>query len=631
MTLWDGRENMSENTNYWDHPTPPKDFFERVEEQFDQYLFFENMESGKREYTCTACHKSFIIAPLHQKRTVYPEDVDLWRANVNDEAICPKCHKRATVKNIKLMKNVPHQQRCNIAVMVDSPEDVWLICYISFKKEKSGKVDHHKIQFYHLVPGDSYQFKSWGLGDNLMRQKLLENPFTWHHGLWTEQYDYKVDLCGNRLEDTFLKYALELKDGQCYTNKRYFYIPDVKYLCWFARHPQFEFLMKLGHVEVVHEIMEKHSDFKSLLNWEAKKPWDLFNITHEDYKIWKKYQLDFSLYKIFRRLGVHGEKGWKLANDIADMVNGSSWRIRPGDAYKFIAKCKKVNTSPREIVNYINKVRKNSGGGCWHCPGITLHQAYTTWMDYIDMAIGADKLKSISLMPKDLQAAHNQMLGTKKHNAKIGNRNWRDEYNKYFKAGATYAQDINKKFPKIERIYKAIADKFAYENERYALVVPKSVQEVYAECTYLRLCVTRPGPQQYRYWERVSRRESYMMFLRDKQYPDRPFYLIEVEPCGTIRQKRSFDDLQYSDIDDAVEFLKEWQAAIQSRMTSNDRKLAKKSREQREIDLQGLREEKKVVRTGYLTGQLLADVLEADLLEVTVEEPKQKNQKRKVG
>lgn len=620
---------MSENTNYWDHPTPPKDFFERVEEQFEQYLFFENLENGKREYTCTACHKSFVIDPLYQKRTVKPEDIELWRANVNDEAICPKCHKRATVKNIKLLKNLPNQQRCNIAVMVDNPEDVWLICYISFKRDKAGNVAHHKIQFYHLVPGDSYQFKSWGLGDNLMRQKLLENPFTWHHGLWTEQYDYKVDLCGNRLEDTFLKYALELKDGQCYGGKRYYHIPDVKYLCWFARHPQFEFLMKLGHVEVVHEIMEKHSDFKSLLNWEAKKPWDLFNITHEDYKIWKTYKLDFSLYKVFRRLGVHGEKGWKLASDITDMVDSNGWRAHVNDAYKFIAKCKKVAISPREVVKYIHKVFKSSGGGCWHCPGITLHQAYTTWMDYIDMAIGADKLNAINPLPKGLHAAHNQMLGVKKRYKK--GKNWREEYNKYLKAGVSYAADINKKYPRVEKIYANIADKFAYENDQYAIVVPKSVQEIYAECTYLRLCVTRPGPQQYRYWDRVSRRDSYMMFLRNKKNPDMPFYLIEVEPCGTVRQKRSFDDLQYADIDDAVDFLKEWQEAIQSRMTPYDKKLARKSREQREMDLRGLREEKKIVRTGYLTGQLLADVLEADLLEVGVAEPKANKKQRKVG
>lgn len=617
---------MSENTNYWDHPDPPKDFFERVENQFDQYLYFENLPDGKREFTCTACQKTFVIDPLYQKRTVKPEDVDLWQSHVNDKVMCPKCHKYGTMKNIKRLKNLPLQQRCNIAVLVDDPNDVWLVGYLSHKKGKDGTVTHHKVQFYHLVPGDSYQFKSWGLGDNPMRQKILENPFTWHHGLWTEQYDYKIDFCGNKLEDTFLKYALEFNDKQCYTSKKYYYIPDVKYLCWFARHPQLEFLMKLGHVEIVHEMLEKHTDFKSLFNWDAKKPWDLFKISHEDYKIWKNYKLDFSLYKVFKRLKVTGEKGWKLAYDIDNMVSPCGWRHNVSEAYKFIAKCKKVKRTPTEILNYIHKVFKSSGGGCWHCPGITLHQAYTTWMDYIDLAIGADKLKSMSPTPKDLHEAHNRMVTAKRVNVK----DWKSVYKRAYKAGAKYAEEYNKKFPKVEKIYKTLADKFSYENDKYEIVVPQTIQEIFAECEYLRLCVIRPGVT--RYWERVSRKESYMVFLRQKEFPGQPYYVIEVEPCGTVRQKRSFDDLQYKDIDDAVDFLKEWQTAIQERMTANDRKLAKKSREQREMDMKGLREQKIIVHTGYLAGQLLADVLEADLLEVAVVEPKtKKKQTRKVG
>ena len=149
------------------------------------------------------------------------------------------------------------------------------------------------------------------------------------------------------------------------------------------------------------------------------------------------------------------------------------------------------------------------------------------------------------------------------------------------------------------------------------IVVPKNVQEIYAESSFLRLCVVRPGVT--RYWERVSKRESYMLFLRQKSEPGKPFYLIEIEPSGTIRQKRSFDDLQYGDIKETSEFLKEWQKAIQERMTSDDLKLAKKSKDHRNNEMDELRKNKTIVRTGYLTGKLLADVLDADLMEVEVE------------
>ena len=109
-----------------------------------------------------------------------------------------------------------------------------------------------------------------------------------------------------------------------------------------------------------------------------------------------------------------------------------------------------------------------------------------------------------------------------------------------------------------------------------------------------------------------------MLFLRSKKNPECPFYLLEVEPGGTIRQKRSFDDLQYSDLDDAEPFLKEWQSVIKERMDAEDRELAGKSKKQRKLDMDELRKNNIKVRTGYLTGQLLADVLAADLLEVDV-------------
>ncbi len=621
---------MSENTNYWDRPDPPKEFFDRVEKTFQEYLYFENLSDGKREYTCTACHKSFIKSSLDKRRTITVEDIELWQAKVNDEVVCPLCRGKGILKNIKLMKHLPFQIRCNIAVLVDSPEDVWFRCYLSKKVATDGIVSHFEMMFYHLVPGDSYEFKLWGEGYPMYRIKRIEKPFSWDHGCFIEQYDYSVDLCGNDLENTFLKYALDFRESYFYTARRFFFISEVKYLCWFARHPQFEFLLKLGHIEVISEILEKNTDFKSLLNWDAKKPWDLFNISHEEYKVWKKYNFDFSLYKIFRRLHIPGEKGWKLANEIAEIVSGRSFfKIKLQSCFGFIAKCRKLKILPQDIVNYLYKVSRNSGGACFHCPNITVGQAYNTWCDYVDLAIGAGKLKSLNVMPKDLQDAHNRMVSAKKKNGKI-QKNWKAEYKNYFEAGKNYSEEIIKKFPKVEKIYSTLGKKYSYENDKYMIVVPKTIQEIYAECSYLRLCVTRPGVT--RYWERVSHRESYMMFLRNKECPDRPFYLIEVEPCGVIRQKRSFDDLQYSDIDDAMDFLKEWQSAIQKRMTTYDRKLAKMSRMQRELDMNDLHEKKVTVRTGYLTGQLLADVLEADLMEVEVVESKgtEKNN-RKVG
>ena len=36
------------------------------------------------------------------------------------------------------------------------------------------------------------------------------------------------------------------------------------------------------------------------------------------------------------------------------------------------------------------------------------------------------------------------------------------------------------------------------------------------------------------YWERMERRESYLLFLRKTAEPDTPYYTVEAEPGGTV-------------------------------------------------------------------------------------------------
>ena len=59
-----------------------------------------------------------------------------------------------------------------------------------------------------------------------------------------------------------------------------------------------------------------------------------------------------------------------------------------------------------------------------------------------------------------------------------------------------------------------------------------------------------------RYWERIEQQEAYILFLRKTAEIDKPYYTLEVEPNGTIRQKRTYFDRQNDDLKDAEQFLK---------------------------------------------------------------------------
>lgn len=88
-----------------------------------------------------------------------------------------------------------------------------------------------------------------------------------------------------------------------------------------------------------------------------------------------------------------------------------------------------------------------------------------------------------------------------------------------------------------------------------------------------------------------------------------------MEPDGTVRQKRTMYDRQKEDIKDAEKFLMEWQRAIAQRITEKERGLAEKSRVLRNQEFLKLKEDRVVINMGDFQGQLLADVLLADLME----------------
>ena len=105
----------------------------------------------------------------------------------------------------------------------------------------------------------------------------------------------------------------------------------------------------------------------------------------------------------------------------------------------------------------------------------------------------------------------------------------------------------------------------------------------------------------------------------EKENPKVPFYTLEVEPDGTIRQKRAEFNRQNKDIDKVTSFLTLWQKEIQKRLTQKDRKSTEESRKLRQQNYQEIRDKHVVVHGGTFAGELLADLLEKDLMDLPME------------
>lgn len=131
-----------------------------------------------------------------------------------------------------------------------------------------------------------------------------------------------------------------------------------------------------------------------------------------------------------------------------------------------------------------------------------------------------------------------------------------------------------RKYRKIAGICRLIKPKYEYTGEVYSIVVPSGVRDIMREGDALSHCVGKSD----RYWERIEQQEAYILFLRKTAEIDKPYYTLEVEPNGTIRQKRTYFDRQNDDLKDAERFLKEWQKVVSERLTESDREKAERAR-----------------------------------------------------
>ena len=257
--------------------------------------------------------------------------------------------------------------------------------------------------------------------------------------------------------------------------------------------------------------------------------------------------------------------------------------IKPRDLQFLPHKCMTVV----QIWNYMKKQEKLSGTGMGTLLG--------TWDDYLSMAgsMKMDVHNSMIFKPKNLKDAHDELVIIKNTEGM-----------------EKEAKKLEKKFPKVNA-QLAKLKKFEYRNGKFQIIAPQKVLDIVREGRILQHCVHTCDY----YFSRITSDESYLFFLRKSDRPDMPWYTLEVEPSGNIRQKRTTGDRQNKDFEEAIEFLKKWQKHFRRQLTKKEKALGVKADEMRKKNYKKLREEAKRVWHGPLAGQLLADVLEADFME----------------
>lgn len=600
-------------------PELPENDIEMMRDRFPQWMIFETVKPGVREYLCTRCGKRWKHDSRELRMLYTPEDRFWDGVKVNDRVECPECGCVETVKNRKQFK-VPWR---NHAVVFFLPVSEDYVAARAVMYEKYGDcakgaenvIRKTVVGEYHIRKGRKTEFFRNG-----EKAEHITEPFTFWHGIWTEKYGYRTVWDGRKLkrEETFLRYFPDAQLQEEYMHEREY--PLMKLICAYAEHPmQVETLAKVGVFEAVRALAEGKENVRCM-DWSAKTPWEMHKLPKQVYEVWKKdcYQ-SLDTLKLYRFIGTDGVNGMKAAREIEQDARAFTWKEGLKHCMRIAALGKEYNGKPDGFIRYIEKMTERYKRNACAWGKVSKRAVYETWADYMAIAERMGAADKVPRFPADVKERHDRLLEIwraeedkrRREEEKRRKKLKKQQEEAERKEAERRREALEKKHAGVREIYAKIRDKYAFTDGVYSIVVPEGAADIQEEGYNLIHCT---GTSE-RYFARILSGESYIFFLRRADKPEESWYTLEVEPGGTIRQKRTKYDRQEDDLKDAIPFLQKWQEEIAPRMAEEDLAAAMEAKRLRMMEFEELRRNDTRIRNGQLRGKRLADVLSADLME----------------
>lgn len=567
-------------TDSWDQvmktvPGLPKNWIAWVSKYgiMEHYIFYKYQKNGATNGYCTYCKKH----------------VPIRSPKYNQKGHCNICGQPVTFRSVgKSGRFCTKWYRVYLVQRRKTSGFVIRIFQARTWYKKAGYADcettcHEEQRRIFSANGKEISNFVYGLFKRReMRWILYWKP--WYYTCCGIQYKGNVypytlsDLSRHELKETGLReYALRQKK-----------IDPGKYLYLWQTYPVLEQIVKAGLFQLVDDILEYRAT--DAIKRKGRKPTEFLSVTKKE----------------FRRLrdmnGGAKELKWL-------QFEKSSGRIIKDEEIYWMAK---EELEPKDLQfvldrmsicqvrHYLVKQSEKSGDDISHILQV--------WKDYLCMAgkLRLDVYDSIIYRTSDLQRRHSEAVIQMEEKKKEIRR-----------------RELEEKYVGFQEQLIALKEKYEFSAGEYQIVAPKSIDDILYEGDTLHHCVNKTD----NYFDRIASKESYILFLRKKENPEVPFYTLEAEPDGTIRQKRAEFDRQNKDIDEVTSFLRLWQKEIQKRLTKKDYMSAEKSRKLRQRKYQEVRDQHIVVHGGEFAGKLLADLLEKDLMGIPLEDSEKKEER----
>lgn len=518
----------------------------------DTFIFYDYSKKGAKEGYCSYCRKM----------------VSIKKPRNNRETRCSSCRRKATFKINTYINTV--KTRTWGTTCIQAVKGGYVIRdfqnHVAYRGRTQENPDISHYETYRTLVVDG-NVRKYEYGDYKGKKtRWIEDKRSYER--WNDRSRlYRGNIAGLKRGALKRSTLFAWKEPPCNAQR---------YIELEVRYPVIEQLVKIGMMKMAEEFINSYRKEKL---YDSKKT-DIAGML----------KIDKARLKRLRSMdGGLCELEWMQTEKMADTI----W---PDEMIRDFGKAG-LETSHfgflptplhyRKIWNYLKKQSRLSGE--------TLYQTLYTWRDYYNMA-EQEKWNVDSTQigwPKDLQEAHTKILMAVKG-----------------ESIKKQAKKLEEKWPKVNDILPETR-KFEYKKGKYQIVAATCIEDMVREGTALNHCMDHADF----YYDRIQKFEAYPFFLRKTSCPEKPWYTLEVESSGNIRQKRTTGDNQNKDLDDAIPFLQEWQRVFKSRMTPEEVEHGILANKERIKEYEELRKNGNKIWHGKLAGKLLVDVLEADFME----------------
>lgn len=504
----------------------------------DHHYMFQFKEYRKRFGYCTACGKNFDLETKNM-RTVTPDDVTRLYAKHGEEVLCPVCGRTVT----KRYAGYPHKKVYAMAGECRAEKNGALVIYTytfsydynsSFRAKQEWCLeqifyfDIHK--YFQLLYG--YEVRTY-TGDKY--SNILN--FTDAHSVidifsYSKCFEEGFHLIGFKeaLDKSNLKYSCA--DRLLKLNTPF---QLVSYLKFYCSYPVItERLVKEGHVDIL----------MSYINGAAS---GLFKFNKQT--VPEFFGLDKEYYNFLRRGSVQPVNSFNLCALQFMKRNGIPASEEYFDFVSVALNYKKELDlmlkfrSFRKCVSYAKKQSLLCGCAYSYTVNVT-HNFFMTYSDYISEGkkLNYDFTSESVVFPQNVSIAHQEQIEFERQQER---------------------EEEKRKYKNFEKRLKRLQKKYTFSDGKFLIRPAENSDELLIEGNELHHCVYSC------YKDRYMEGDTDILFIRNCQEPDKPFYTLEYKN-GNIVQCRTYHNKERTP--EVANFLDKWKSFLKSNKTNTKKR-----------------------------------------------------------